>query len=80
MPRNPAAMSSASATGSPVAASVIMDAELWEIEQPAPWNVSSAILPSSTWAYTVISSPHRGLLRVQESSAEGSSRLFLGFL
>ena len=61
-------------------ASVIIEALDCEIEQPAPWNATSAIVSPSSWTNTVISSPHSGLFRVQLSSAPGSSRLFRGFL
>ena len=61
-------------------ASVIIEALDWEIEHPAPWNATSAIVSPSTCANTVISSPQSGLLRVHCSSAPGSSRLFRGFL
>ena len=52
----------------------------WLMEHPAPWNVTSATVPSSTCANTVISSPHSGLFAVHFSSAPGSSRLFRGLL
>jgi hypothetical protein len=63
-----------------VIASVIIDALDWLIEQPAPSNVTSATLPPSTCAKTVISSPQSGLFAWHWSSAPGSSRLFRGFL
>src|SRR6266576_3540080 len=42
------ASSSVSSTVLPAAASVIIEAELCEMEHPAPWKVSSATVPSST--------------------------------
>ena len=48
MPRNPAASALASATLDPVTDSVIIDALDWLIEQPAPWNVTSATRSPST--------------------------------
>ena len=80
MPRNRLAIASASSMLEPVTASVIIDALDWLIEHPAPWNVTSATVPPSTCAKTVISSPHSGLLAWHCSSAPGSSRLFRGFL
>ncbi len=71
---------SASSTVLPVNASVIIEAELCEIEHPCPWNDTAAIFPSSSWTKTVISSPQSGLLREHDSSASGISRLFRGFL
>ena len=48
MPRNPAASALASAMLDPVTDSVIIDALDWLIEQPAPWNVTSATRSPST--------------------------------
>ena len=61
-------------------ASVSIDADDCEIEQPCPWNATSATCPSSTCANTVISSPHNGLFREHVSSAAGMGRLFRGVL
>jgi len=80
IPRNDEARPSASSTFRPLTASVIIEAELWEIEHPAPWKVAAVTMPSSTVTATSISSPHSGLFRLHVAVAPGSSRLFRGLL
>ena len=80
MSRKSFASACASAADFPWTASVIIEAEDWEIEHPCPWNATSATVSPSSWMKTVMSSPQRGLFLEQESSAPGSSRLFRGFL
>jgi hypothetical protein len=80
MPRKSAARARATSTGFPVTASVIIEAEDWLIEQPAPWKATSATRPSCTFSEIAISSPQSGLFRVQVCWAPGRSRLFRGFL
>ena len=80
IPRKSAASFSASSIGFPLTASVSIEALDWEIEQPWPWNATSATVPFSTCANTWISSPQSGLLREHVSSASGMGRLFRGFL
>src|SRR5439155_5516945 len=80
MARTRAARASASPTELPATDSVSIEALAWLMEHPDPSNVTSAICPSSRCAFTVISSPHRGLFFEQDTSAPGRARLFLGFL
>src|SRR5919198_886409 len=80
IPRKSRIIARASSTRRPATASVIIDAELCEIEHPCPRNVTSARASPSSWTDTVISSPQSGLFFEQVSSAPGSSRLFRGFL
>ena len=47
--------------GLPFTASVINDAEAFEIAQPDPWNAASLITSPSSVSYNVSRSPHSGL-------------------
>jgi hypothetical protein len=62
----------------PKSLSVIMEAEAWEMEQPLPPNLTSATLSPSKTAYTVTSSPQRGLRRCSSRSGFSNSPRFLG--
>ena len=57
----------ASSTGLPVTASVIIEALDWLIEHPAPWNVTSATVPS------VDVGEHRDLVAAERVVARGTA-------
>src|SRR3989441_2331261 len=70
----------ASAVDLPLTASVISDAEAFEIAQPWPTNATSAIVPPSTRRYTVTRSPQSGLWPTAFALASGSSWKLRGLL
>ena len=51
----------ASSTVLPLTASVISDAEAFEIAQPEPWNATSLMTSPSSVRYSVSRSPQSGL-------------------
>ena len=71
IPLNRAVNSSASATVRPATASLIMEAEAWEMEHPCPVTPTATISSPSKAKSMWTSSPHNGL----EPSAEASGSL-----
>src|SRR6058998_4390510 len=70
----------ASAFDLPFTASVMSDADAFEIAHPWPTNEMSSIVPSSRRRYTVTRSPHSGLWPTAFELASAISRKLRGFL
>src|SRR5713226_482767 len=70
----------ASAFDLPFTASVIKDADAFEMAHPWPMNEMSAIVPSSRRRYTVTRSPHSGLCPTAFVLASAISRKLRGLL
>src|SRR6059036_2943164 len=70
----------ASAFDLPFTASVIRDADAFEIAHPWPTNDTSAIVPLSRRRYTVTRSPHSGLCPTAFELASAISRKLRGLL
>src|SRR5205823_7199250 len=64
----------------PFTASVMRDADAFEIAQPWPTKAISAIVSSRRRTYTVTRSPHRGLCPTADASASAISWKLRGFL
>ena len=70
----------ASSTSRPSASSVSIDVAACEIEQPRPWNLMSAILPSTIFRSIASWSPQSGLTPSADTSASSIVPWFRGFL